>query len=283
MALLIPSARSNLFAEYIGALYTGVKFTDVPINPAITNFQFVLAFAIDYTSTSPTPTNGLFNVFWDSNTLGASQVQSIKASHPNVKVAVSIGGATVHDTPVNFQPSSIDSWVGNAVSSLTTIINQYHLDGIDIDYENFKGVDPDTFAECMGRLITTLKSKGVITFASIAPFPGVDEYYTALWRKYGPVINHINYQFYAYDSSTTGSQFLSYFNAANAKYSGGKLLVSFSTASDGGGLKPDGGFFDACKTLKSQGNLHGIFVWTADASRDKNGFRWDTDAQSLIV
>ncbi|KAJ6838418.1 chitinase 2-like [Iris pallida] len=281
--LMIPSAHANLFVEYIGALYTGVKFTDVPINPGITNFQFVLAFGIDYTASAPhTPTDGHFNVFWDNGNLGASQIAAIKASHPNVKVALSIGGDTVGGTPVQFSPSSVDAWVANAVSSLTGLINQYHLDGIDIDYEHFGTTTPDTFAECIGRLITTLKSSGAIRFASIAPFPAVDQYYTALWRKYGSVINHVNYQFYAYDSSTTVPQFLGYFNAASAKYSGGNVLVSFSTQSPAGGLLPGKGFWRAADTLKSQGKLHGIFVWTADSSKS-NGFSWDSQAQSVLV
>ena len=139
--------NSNLFREYIGALFKNVKFTDVPINPNA-EFHFILSFAIDYdTSGNPSPTNGKFNIFWDSDNLSSSQVSSIKNAHPNVKVALSLGGDTVQDVLASFSPSSVDSWVSNAVSSLTRIIKQYQLDGIDIDYEHFKA-DPVTFAEC---------------------------------------------------------------------------------------------------------------------------------------
>uniref|UniRef100_Q7M1R1 Chitinase a n=1 Tax=Gladiolus x gandavensis TaxID=126618 RepID=Q7M1R1_9ASPA len=273
----------NLFVEYIGSQFTGIKFTDVPINPRITDFQFVLSFAIDYTVSTPhTPTNGKFNVFWDSSNLGPSQVDAIKSSHNNVRVAVSLGGATVGGKSVQFQPSSIDSWVNNAVSSLTQIIQRYNLDGIDIDYENFQNTDPDTFAECIGRLITTLKRNRVINFASIAPFPDVEEYYLALWNRYKNVINHINFQFYAYDSSTTVRQFLKYYDTAVSKYRGGNVLISFSTERDAGGLTVDRGFFDAASILKKQGKLHGIAVWSADTSKS-NGFRYDEEAQSFLV
>ena len=150
-------AQAALFREYIGAKFMKAKFTDVPINPNV-EFHFILSFAIDYdTSATPSPTNGKYNIFCDSNNLSPSQASSIKNSHSNVKVALSLGGDTVGNDPAYFSPTSIDSWVSNAVSSLTGIIKQYHLDGIDIYYEHSKA-DPITFAECIGRLITTLKS-----------------------------------------------------------------------------------------------------------------------------
>ena len=64
------------------------------------------------------------------------------------------------------------------------------MDGIDIDYEHFKA-SPSVFAECIGRLITTLKKNGVVSFASIAPFDNdqVQSHYLALWREYGHAID----------------------------------------------------------------------------------------------
>ncbi|KAG1368702.1 Chitinase 2 [Cocos nucifera] len=285
LTLLSPAsaANSNLFAEYIGAEFKGVTFSDVPINPGV-DFHFILSFAIDYTtsSNSPTPTNGEFNIFWDTVNLSPSQVAAIKQSHGNVKVALSLGGATVSSQPVYFQPSSIDSWVDNAVDSLTKIIQQYHLDGIDIDYEQFQA-DDDTFTECIGQLLTRLKNDGVISFASIAPFADtqVQSHYLALWKKYGHLIDYVNFQFYAYDASTTVSQFLSYFAEQSSNYDGGKVLVSLTT--DGsGGLSPQNGFFRACSTLKNQGKLNGIFIWSADDSKS-NGFVYEKQAQNLLA
>ena len=274
--------NSNLFREYIGALFKNVKFTDVPINPNA-EFHFILSFAIDYdTSGNPSPTNGKFNIFWDSNNLSPSQVSSIKNSHSNVKVALSLGGDTVGNDPAYFSPTSIDSWVSNAVSSLTEIIKRYQLDGIDIDYEHFKA-DPDTFAECIGKLITTLKRNKVISFASIAPFDNdqVQKQYLALWRKYGHQIDYVNFQFYAYDKGTTVPQFLDYFKTQSSNYNGGKVLVSFGTDASGG-LKPDKGFFQACEKLKNQQQLHGIFIWSADDSK-ANSFRYEKEAQGLLA
>ncbi|KAG1368704.1 chitinase 2-like [Cocos nucifera] len=277
------AADSNLFTEYIGANFKGVRFSDVPINPGV-DFHFILSFAIDYTTTSNshTPTDGQFNIFWDTVNLSPSQVAAIKQRHGNVKVALSLGGATVGGKPVYFQPSSIDSWVDNAVDSLTSIIKQYHLDGIDIDYEQFHA-DSDSFTECIGQLLMRLKNNGVISFASIAPFADaeVQSHYLALWRKYGHLIDYVNFQFYAYDANTTVSQFLSYFAEQSSNYNGGKVLASIITGASGG-LSPQNGFFRACNILKKQGKLYGIFIWCADNSKS-NGFRYEKQAQNLLA
>ncbi|WRX32561.1 Glycoside hydrolase family 18 [Theobroma cacao] len=282
MSIQATPANSNLFREYIGAEFNNVRFTDLPINSDV-EFHFILSFAIDYETTgSPSPTNGKFNVFWDSDNLSPSQVSAIKSRNSNVKVALSLGGDSVGDGYAYFDPSSIDSWVSNAVSSLTDIIQEYNLDGIDIDYEHFQA-DPHTFAECIGRLITTLKKNGVISFASIAPFDDddVQSHYKALWKSYGNLIDYVNFQFYAYDQGTTVSQFMNYFNTQSSNYNGGNVLVSF--ISDGsGGLSPQNGFFTACSRLKSQNKLHGIFVWSADDSK-RNGFRYEKQSQALLA
>ncbi|KAC9696441.1 hypothetical protein R6Q59_025864 [Mikania micrantha] len=289
LALIILHAHSThiftqaiVFREYIGANFANVRFSDVPINPNI-QVHFILSFAIDFTSgSSPKPTNGKFNVFWDSGNLSPSQVLAIKRQHSNVKVALSIGGDSVNNKAVNFTAFSVDSWVSNAVSSLTSVIKQYNLDGIDIDYEHFHAT-PDIFAQCIGLLVTILKNNRVISFASIAPYDDgdVQRHYLALWRSYARVFDYVNFQFYAYDRGTTVAQFLSYFNTQLANYNGGNVLVSFSTDSSGG-LKPENGFFTACETLRRQQKLKGIFVWSADDSK-ASGFRYERQAQTLLA
>ncbi|GLT33852.1 hypothetical protein SLA2020_084090 [Shorea laevis] len=277
------AGNANLFREYIGSESKNVTFYDVPINPGI-QFHFILAFAIDYdSSSSPSPTNGRFNVFWDSNNLSPSHISSIKNQHSNIKVALSLAGDTVLENYyAYFQPFSVDTWVSNAVSSLTSIIKEYNLDGIDIDYEHFKA-DPNTFAECIGQLLTILKSNRVISFASIAPFEDdqVQSHYLALWKSYGRLIDYVNFQFYAYDNRTTISQFMEYFKNQSSNYEGGKVLASL--ASDGsGGLSPGNGFFVACNWLKSQQQLNGIFIWYAGDSKSR-GFCYENQSQALLT
>lgn len=274
--------RAIVFREYIGANFENVRFSEVPINPNI-QVHFLLSFAIDYTTgLAPKPTNGKFNVFWDSDNLSPAQVLSIKRRYSNVKVGLSIGGDSVGDKHVNFTSISVDSWLSNAVSSLTRVIKQYHLDGIDIDYEHFN-TSPNIFTQCIGRLVTNLKNNRVISFASIAPFDDgeVQRQYMALWKSYGRVFDYVNFQFYAYDRRTTVAQFLRYFDIQMANYKGGKVLVSFSTDSSGG-LKPDNGFFTACEKLRSERKLNGIFVWSADNSK-AGGFRYERQSQELLA
>lgn len=156
-----PTANSKLFREYIGAEDTGVTFSDVPINTKV-EFHFILSFAIDYKSSSSLPSDGHFKAYWDKKNLNPSNVSSIKTLHSNVKVAMSLGGDTFKDGQfVNFTvPKSIETWVKNAVHSITKIARKYNLDGIDIDYEHFNA-DPETFAECIGSLLLQLKHQQV--------------------------------------------------------------------------------------------------------------------------
>ncbi|KAI3772418.1 hypothetical protein L6452_03604 [Arctium lappa] len=286
--LLISScsaANSNLFRQYIGAESDSVKLSDVPINPKV-EVHFILAFAIDYTPDNhSSPTNGKFNVFWETNHLDPSEITSVKAKNSNVKVAISLGGDSVVNrrNKVYFSPKSINSWVQNAVSSLTSMIKQYNLDGIDIDYEHFSS-DEKTFVECIGQLITILKKRKTIKFASIAPYEDngpVQSHYLSLWKKYGHVIDYVNFQFYAYDKLSV-SQFIDHFNhQRDSSYVGSQLLASFISKGNLG-LPPDGGFFEACRELKKKGKLGGIFVWCADES-EAFGFKYEQESQALVL
>ncbi|XP_019179312.1 PREDICTED: chitinase 2-like [Ipomoea nil] len=278
------AGNSKLFREYIGAESAAVRLSDVPINPGV-EFHFILAFAIDYTTGGkPSPTDGKFNVFWETNHLSPRDISAIKLHHGNVKVAISLGGDTVtKHQKAYFAPTSTASWLKNAVSSLTAVIEEYNADGIDIDYEHFKST-PEEFAECIGELVTQLKKSGAISFASIAPFEDdggeVAGNYRALWRKYGGVIDYVNFQFYAYEKLSV-AEFVGRFEEQSSKYDGGQLLASFVNKG-GGGLGPGDGFFDACRELKGKGKLGGIFVWCADESA-QFGFRNEKKSQDLLV
>ncbi|KAI3413055.1 Glyco_hydro_18 domain-containing protein [Psidium guajava] len=198
-----PDAVSSLFREYIGALFKGVRFSDVPIRPGV-EFHFILSFAIDYdASSSPSPTNGRFNIFWDTNNLTPAQSATAtpSTSHPPTPTP---GSPTL-------SPHSLRSLSSTTLTASTSTTRA-------------SKPTPDTFAECIGRLISTLKSRGVISFASIAPFADstVQNHYLALWRRYGHLIDYVNFQFYAYDAGTSVSQFISYFNEQSQNYGEGR-------------------------------------------------------------
>ncbi|CAL4985130.1 unnamed protein product [Urochloa decumbens] len=279
-----------LFREYIGAQFTGVQFTDVPIN-ALLSFHFILAFAIDYTPVNqkptPTPTNGVFSPFWDTDNLSPSAVAAIKAAHPNVAVMAGIGGDSVQDiVKANFTPTSVDSWVSNAVPSLTNIINTYGLDGIDVDYERFApNADVNTFVECIGRLLTQLKKNMPWITTSIAPFDDrtVQSYYKPLWSKYSSVIDYVNFQFYGYDDSTDVARYVQFYDQQSANYPGGKVLASFMTGNTTGRISPDLGI-SAAQELQRENKLLGLFIWSADGSKNSSyGFKYEIQGQQIIA
>ncbi|KQJ96728.1 chitinase 2 [Brachypodium distachyon] len=281
-----------LFREYIGAQFTGVKFSDVPVNAGL-SFNFILSFAIDYTpvaqQTTPTPTNGVFNAFWDTANLSRASVAAIKAAQPNVSVMVGLGGDSVQDiVKVSFTPSSIDSWVSNAVTSLSAMINEYGLDGVDVDYERFaSGVSVETFVECIGRLLTQLKARFPRITTSVAPFEDteVQRYYQPLWRKYSGVIDFINFQFYGYGDNTDVATYVMFYDLQLSNYpgSGSKLLASFKTGDVTGLLSPEQGI-SAAMELQRQGKLPGLFIWSADSSKAAPyKFDYETRAQQIVA
>jgi hypothetical protein len=277
-----------VFREYIGAQFTGVQFSDVPVNAGV-SFHFILAFAIDYLasqSSPPTPTNGVFSPFWDTDNLSAAAMSATKAAHPNLSIMVALGGDTVQNTGVNatFAPSSVDSWVANAVTSLSVMINQYGLDGVDVDYEHF-GADVDTFVECIGRLLTQLKAIFPNIATSIAPFerPDIQEYYQALWIKYSNVIDYVNFQFYGYGANTNVDYYVKFYNDQQANYPGAKVLASFKTGDVTGLLSPEQGI-SAAMELQRQDKLPGLFIFSADSSKlESYGFEYETRAQVIIA
>lgn len=172
------ASNKRVFREYIGAQGRQVQFGNVPINPDV-EFHFILAFALDYThsKTAPMPTDGKFSEFWDTVNLTPQAVEAVKKKHTNVRVMLSIGGATVGglNREARFEPMGEASWVENALQTLIGLIDMYHLDGVDINYESF-GVDSGMFARCIGALLRRLKDLKPALITSIAPYIGTQRY-----------------------------------------------------------------------------------------------------------
>ncbi|KAI3886420.1 hypothetical protein MKX03_036707 [Papaver bracteatum] len=251
--------------EYIGATGVPVKFESVPIENNDIDFHFILSFAIDAVP-SGKHQNGIFSPYWEP-TLTPESVKAIKTAHPNIKALASLSGWSI-----------ANKWISNAFSSLKSIITDYHLDGIDIDYENFPKQN-STFAYCIGELITLLKNQSVITVATIAPFYSTVIPYLDLYHRYGDVIDYVNYQFYT-DKVRTADGYLRTFALRAQQFGNEKLFPSYET--DGRGIQGDA-FFDALKLLETNGfDVNGVMIFSADVGAS-NGYYYEKKSQEFLL
>ena len=147
--------------------YTGARFPEGPCGsseidlanvpiptgqpPGVTLCTFILAFATDDGEGNFTPT-------WDNFHYSKQNLEGVTAVLPTVNFALSLGGGTANWP----SPGDSQSWVNNAVDSITTIMATYGLVGVDVDYE--QGLD-NTFVPVMSSLIPRISP----AFWSLAP------------------------------------------------------------------------------------------------------------------
>ncbi|KAL5703765.1 hypothetical protein ACHQM5_022277 [Ranunculus cassubicifolius] len=263
--------------EYIGATGKAVTFDDIPIKDDI-DFHFILSFAIDADSSGKYQ-NGKFSPYWLS-TLTPDSVSTIKQEHPNVKVLASLCGWSLYEKVLRwYNPVDPQKWISNAFSSLKDLVTTYHLDGIDIDYENFPKKGNTTFAYCIGELLTLLKNQSVITVATIAPYHLTTQPYIDLFSSYGGVIDYVNYQFYT-DKVRTPKGFLEAFKLRGGQFDVEKLLPSYEI--DGRGIQGDA-FFTALNLLVGNGfDIDGVMIFSADDAAT-NGYYFETKSQEFLL
>lgn len=273
---MLVFSDAKVVMEYIGATGAPVKFDAVPIEEGI-DFHFILGFAID-ADPSGNPQNGTFSPYWASS-LTSESVAAIKSSHPNVKVMASLSGWSLGGKVLNWYiPHDPLLWISNAYSSLKSIIENYHLDGIDVDYERF-GRHNDSFAYCIGELVTLLKNQSVISVATIAPFYSTVIPYIHLYKHYGDVFDYVNYQFYT-DRVRTPKGYLEAFKLRTGQFDKDKVLPSYEV--NGRGIQGDA-FFDALRLLERNGfDINGVMIFSADASA-KNNFYYERKSQAFLL
>lgn len=262
--------------EYIGATGVPITFDHVPIEKDI-DFHFLLSFAID-ADESANPQNGIFSPYWAS-TLTPDSVAEIKSKHPNVKALASLSGWSLGDTVLRwYDPKDPYVWISNAFTSLKTLILAYHLDGIDIDYENFPKHN-SSFAYCVGELISMLKNQSVISVATIAPFNTRSAPYIELCDGYGDLIDYVNYQFYT-DKIRNPKRYLEAFKLRAEQFDGDKLLPSYEV--NGRGIQGDE-FFEALGLLEENGfDVKGVMIFSADAS-SKDNYYYERESQAFLL
>ncbi|KAK3038049.1 hypothetical protein RJ639_032028 [Escallonia herrerae] len=267
---------AKVMMEYIGATGLPVTFDPVPIDDGI-DFHFILSFAID-ADASGNPQNGNFSPYWAS-TLTPDAVSTIKARHPNVKALASLSGWSLASTVLHwYTPANPNLWISNAFSSLNSIITTYHLDGIDVDYENFPRHN-ESFGYCIGELITMLKNQSVITVATIAPFYTTVLPYIDLFNRYGDVIDYVNHQFYT-DKVKTPQGYLKAFQLRVQQFDKEKVLPAYEV--NGRGIQGDA-FFDALALLEKNGfDVNGVMIFSADASASDN-YYYEKRSQAFLL
>lgn len=188
---------------------------------------------------------------------------------------------TAHLTKIyyyRYTPANLNLWVSNAFTSLKKIITTYHLDGIDIDYENFPKHN-ESFAYCIGELITYLKNQNVISVATIAPFYSTVLPYIELYSHYGDVIDYVNHQFYT-DKLKTPQGYLQAFELRVAQFSKDKVLPSYEV--NGRGIQGDAFFLALALLEKSGFDVNGVMIFSADAST-KNNFYYEKKSQDFLL
>ncbi|KAK4416711.1 Chitinase 1 [Sesamum alatum] len=245
--MIIAISDGKVMMEYIGATGAPVEFDDVPVDVNI-DFHFILGFAID-ADFSGTPQNGVFSPYWAA-TLTPDAVAATKSRHPNVKALASLSGWSLAGKTLSwYNPSDPNLWISNAYSSLKSLILTYHLDGIDVDYERFPQYSNDSFAYCIGELITLLKNQSLISMATVAPFYNTVSPYIELYER-------------------------------TEQFDTEKVLPSYEV--NGRGIQGDA-FFEALRLLEDNGfDVNGAMIFSADASAS-NGYYYEIKTQEFLL
>jgi Glycosyl hydrolases family 18 len=201
------------FMAYTGYQPGGEPAPDlyqVPIPPEpYGQCTFILAFAKDMNY------DGNFVPQWDTTNLTPEYLAGIVAGNPSIQFYASLGGANGYWQPVTDQQAQ-QQWVSNAVSSITSIVSDYGLAGVDIDFE----FGPDTvtpldqlgdpsFVQVMSQVVL---QSGLIGW-SIAPFGSLVnleqnstlntylDLYDTVSQQDADAIQIINYQAYANETT----------------------------------------------------------------------------------
>ncbi|KAJ7547152.1 hypothetical protein O6H91_08G072100 [Diphasiastrum complanatum] len=269
--------------DYIGASGASITVDHVPIIDNNTQIYLILAFAID-AATNGKPQNGKFSNYW-ADSITPKSIALLKATHPNVRVLMSLAGDSFYISDSNmppiywYDPESTSTWINNAVHSLTALAKKYHIDGVDIDYEHFRQDGHNKFIFCIGEVLKELKNRKVITVATIAPAGEFFSLYVQLHNSYRTVFDYINYQFYAdemYDPKKYLQQYsnvVKYFNAP------GKVMMAIQLY--GQGLHGTKFVSVVQELLKTDPQFPGVMIWDYDASA-KTGFQTEKELQNLF-
>jgi chitinase len=131
---------------------------------SVNSIQYSKLTHINYSFVLPN-SNGTLQAVPDPGKLSSLVTQ---AHNNGVRVSLAIGGWN------DGNDSAFEALAGNAsgrttfVNSVVSVINQYNLDGVDIDWEYpDPGTSGDNFTALMGQLSTAMRSRGKLLTAAV--------------------------------------------------------------------------------------------------------------------
>uniref|UniRef100_A0A7N2LYN5 GH18 domain-containing protein n=1 Tax=Quercus lobata TaxID=97700 RepID=A0A7N2LYN5_QUELO len=249
ICVIFYDLNGKVMMEYIGATGTPITSDPVPIEDGI-DFHFILGFAIDADPSGQTQNGiGTFSPYW-VDTLTPASVAAIKAKHSNVKALASLSGWSLGQKVIRwYDPVEPQIWISNAFSSLRSIAIKYHLDGIDIDYENLP----------KHKLNFCLLHRGAHYHV---------EEPKCYIHSYQCTLLHHCYTLYRI------------MEVSSTMLTTNSILISYEV--NGRGIQGDA-FFEALDLLKENGfEVNGEMIFSADAS-STNNYYYERKSQAFLL
>ncbi|MFL5385618.1 MAG: glycoside hydrolase family 18 protein [Longimicrobiaceae bacterium] len=133
----------------------------------VDNIQYSKLTHVIYAFALPTGSGGLTNIPMSGDTRLASLVSQAHAA--GVKVLISVGGWNSTNDSIFRQMSSSFTTRTAFVNNVATFIDNYALDGVDIDWEHPNTTtESSNFASLMSELSTAMHSDGKLLTAAVA-------------------------------------------------------------------------------------------------------------------
>ncbi|XP_063918544.1 acidic mammalian chitinase-like [Zophobas morio] len=133
----------------------------------------------------------------DVNQGGLKRVSALKEVNPNLKVLLSIGGASA-DTGVFTTVAGTPELQQAMAQSAIEFFETYNFDGLDVDWEYPRGGDIGTYIDLLSALKTAFEPNGYLLTVAVNSIPGeVGGYDIPKMSDILDVINVMTYDFHA--------------------------------------------------------------------------------------
>lgn len=99
------------------------------------------------------------------------KVSALKEQNPNLKVLLSVGGASA-DTGVFTRIANDAGLSSTMAQSAISLFETYDFDGLDVDWEYPRGGDIATYVNLLQTLKNAFQSKGYLVTVAVNSIPG---------------------------------------------------------------------------------------------------------------